>query len=228
MQTNTAQPTPSQTAAPPSGTQVAPQLPATNVISLVPPTGPATARQMYEAMRLQRQTIQNQLDNAMSDRYSIASRLREGNVEGPDKAGLEQRLEVMDARIIQLQGALAIAETQEAQAAALPGAHTLDISQQRAEEREIILGFSIALVFMVAIPMTLVWARRLWKKNAVTIQLPPELGQRLDSIERGIETTAIEVERIGEGQRFVTQLLAQRGEGSREQLPAPKSGSRAG
>ncbi len=210
MQTNTAQPSTAPAAAQTTATPTA-----TAVVTL-PASGPATAREMYEAMRLQRQVIQNQLDNALSDRFSIASRLREGQVTGPDKAGLEQRLELMDARIMDLQRSLATAEAQEAQAAALPGAHARDIREQRAEEREIILGFSIALVFLIAIPMTLVWARRLWKKNAVTINMPPELAERLDSIERGIETTAIEVERIGEGQRFVTQLLAQRGEAVRE------------
>lgn len=220
MQTNTAQP---------AATPVAPSAPATQTATSVvtlPPQGPATAREMFEAMRMRRQVIENQLNNATSDRYSIASRLREGEVSGPDKVGLEQRLEIMDARIIELQQQLAVAENQEAQAAALPGAQSRSLSEQRAEEREIILGFSIALVFLIAIPMTLVWARRLWKKNAVTLQMPPELDQRLDSIERGIETTAIEVERIGEGQRFVTQLMAQRGEGSRELLSAPESGHR--
>lgn len=222
MQTNTAQPAATPVAPQGSATQTA-----TTVVTL-PPQGPATAREMYEAMRMRRQVIENQLNNATSDRYSIASRLREGEISGADKTGLEQRLEVMDARIIELQQQLAVAENQEAQAAALPGAQSRSMSEQRAEEREIILGFSIALVFLIAIPMTLVWARRLWKKNAVTLQMPPELDQRLDSIERGIETTAIEVERIGEGQRFVTQLMAQRGEGSRELLSAPESGRRNG
>ena len=41
--------------------------------------------------------------------------------------------------------------------------------------------------------------------------LPAELAERLERIERAVETTAIEVERIGEGQRFLTRAL---GEGS--------------
>lgn len=214
MQTNTA---------PPPVAPAAPQPSATPAATLAPPPGPATAREMYEAMQLRRQVVENQLQNATSDRLSIAQRLRQGEVSGPDKEGLEQRLSLLDVRIIELQHQLAIAENQEAQAAAAPGAHTRDINKQRAEEREIILGFSIALVFLIAIPLTLAWARRLWRKNAVTIQLPPELEQRLDSIERGIEATAIEVERVGEGQRFVTQLLAQQAGGARERLNAPKS-----
>lgn len=225
MQTTTAQAPDAQTAPAPSSATAAAQT-AAPVVTL-PPAGGATAREMYEAMQAQRRVIQNQLENAMSDRYSIAARLREGGVSGPDKEGLEQRLTLQDARIIELQQQLAAAERQEAMAAALPGAHTRDIREQRAEEREIMLGSGIALMFVIAIPMTLVWARRLWKKHSVTIHLPPELGQRLDSIERGIEATAIEVERIGEGQRFVTQLLAQRGDAARELLAAPDTGRRS-
>ena len=77
---------------------------------------------------------------------------------------------------------------------------------------EAALAIGAVLMFVFAIPMSIAWARRIWRKNAVTIVLPPELTGRLDAIERGVESTAIEVERIGEGQRFVTQLLAQRGE----------------
>jgi hypothetical protein len=39
--------------------------------------------------------------------------------------------------------------------------------------------------------------------------LPPDISDRLSNMERGIESVAIEVERLGEGQRFVSQLLAE-------------------
>jgi hypothetical protein len=35
---------------------------------------------------------------------------------------------------------------------------------------------------------------------------------RLERIERAVESVAVEVERISEGQRFVTKVLADRGE----------------
>jgi hypothetical protein len=40
--------------------------------------------------------------------------------------------------------------------------------------------------------------------------LPVELAERLERIERGVDATAIEVERIGEGQRFLTRALGER------------------
>ena len=40
--------------------------------------------------------------------------------------------------------------------------------------------------------------------------LPAELAERLERIERAVDATAIEVERIGEGQRFLTRALGDR------------------
>ena len=53
-------------------------------------------------------------------------------------------------------------------------------------------------------------ARRVWRRSTLAPALPAEFGDRLGSMERAIDAVAIEVERIGEGQRFVTQLLAER------------------
>jgi hypothetical protein len=40
--------------------------------------------------------------------------------------------------------------------------------------------------------------------------LPVELERRLDRIEAAVETTAVEVERIAEANRFMSKLLAER------------------
>lgn len=40
--------------------------------------------------------------------------------------------------------------------------------------------------------------------------LPSELAERLERIERAVDVTALEVERIGEGQRFLTRALGDR------------------
>jgi hypothetical protein len=192
--------------APPS-----PSAPATTVTTQTP-VGAATAREMYEAMRVQRRVVEQQLDNALSDRRSIAERLRAGNATGADAAGLEARLKVLDTRILELQAQLARAETQEAAAAGMPGATSESPEQREEDLLEGALVVGTILIFIFAIPMSIAWARRVWRKHAVTIVLPPELTQRLEAIERSVETTAIEVERIGEGQRFVTQLMAKRAE----------------
>jgi len=182
--------------------------------TLVPqaPVSAATARDMLEAMRAQRRVIEQQLRTQLEDRDGLAESVRSGNVTGADHEGLEARLKSTDARITELQAALARAEGQEAAAAGLPGATSDSPEEQRAELYQGAMVVGSMLLFVFAIPMSIAWARRIWRKNAVTIVLPPELTSRLDAIERSVETTAIEVERIGEGQRFVTQLMAKRSE----------------
>jgi tetrahydromethanopterin S-methyltransferase subunit G len=39
-----------------------------------------------------------------------------------------------------------------------------------------------------------------------------EMQQRLERIEQAVDAMAVEVERIAEGQRFVTRLLAEKGQ----------------
>lgn len=44
-----------------------------------------------------------------------------------------------------------------------------------------------------------------------TAALPDGLGDRLTHLEQSIDVVAVEVERIGEGQRFITRLFAEEG-----------------
>jgi hypothetical protein len=72
----------------------------------------------------------------------------------------------------------------------------------------------VAIVFMsgaaVLVPLVKAFASRLEHKPQLGTPVPGDLGDRLDRIERSVEAVAIEVERISEGQRFVTKLLAER------------------
>ena len=45
-----------------------------------------------------------------------------------------------------------------------------------------------------------------------------EIARRLERIEQAIDATAIEVERLAEAGRFVTKLLAQKGEAAQSQV----------
>jgi hypothetical protein len=51
------------------------------------------------------------------------------------------------------------------------------------------------------------------REHMASLQRPAEHGSgledRMERIERAVEAIAVEVERVGEGQRFVTKLLAE-------------------
>jgi hypothetical protein len=47
-------------------------------------------------------------------------------------------------------------------------------------------------------------------RRSLGATLPPEVMQRLEHMEQAIDSIAVEVERISEGQRFTTRLLSER------------------
>jgi hypothetical protein len=51
---------------------------------------------------------------------------------------------------------------------------------------------------------------------------PALAGDRMQRLEQAIDSIAVEVERIGEGQRFVTRLLAERGREPNRSSEAPQ------
>ena len=79
------------------------------------------------------------------------------------------------------------------------------------------------IVMVLGLPIVIVQARKLWMRDSTSAaQASPETDHRLERIEQAIDAMAVEVERIAEGQRFVTKLLADRGQ-ERVAIPASQS-----
>lgn len=70
----------------------------------------------------------------------------------------------------------------------------------------IVMGTMTGMLY----PLIRSWARRLDHRSAPPALPSREVEDRLDRIERAVEAVAVEVERVSEGQRFVTKLLAER------------------
>jgi hypothetical protein len=72
----------------------------------------------------------------------------------------------------------------------------------------IIFVSSIPIV-AIGLPIARAYAARLGRAP-VAPAVPLEVAARLERMEQAIDSIAIEVERISEGQRFTTKLLAER------------------
>lgn len=87
-----------------------------------------------------------------------------------------------------------------------------------------IAGMVTAVVIVLGIPLVIVHARKIWKRDSATMSASSgPTDHRLERIEQAIDAMAVEVERIAEGQRFVTKLLSDRGQ---ERVGIPASPSR--
>ena len=83
------------------------------------------------------------------------------------------------------------------------------------------IAFFVMIVLVaVGIPIARAFGRRIDKRSAAAPQLA-DFGQRLDRIEQAIETVAVEVERISEGQRYSARLMT---EMKAQRIPAGESG----
>ncbi len=70
---------------------------------------------------------------------------------------------------------------------------------------------AVFMIFVLA-PIAFAAARMMWKRTNRPIP-PPALAddasRRLERLEQGMDAIAIEIERVSEGQRFVTRLLSE-------------------
>lgn len=69
--------------------------------------------------------------------------------------------------------------------------------------------FAMVAVIFVGTPLARAFARKM-SNQVGKPSVPAELQQRLEHMEHAIDSIAVEVERISEGQRFTTKLLADR------------------
>jgi hypothetical protein len=177
--------------------------------------GPPSASAIYEGFRAQRQELRNQLNDLQGTRSAIAGELEDMPASSPERKPLESRLTDVDSRIANVDQMLASNATDISKAAAIPGAVVQpppEIRQGPPEEAYVLGGLFMILVFF---PLSVAYSRRIWRRSAAAVaSIPREIGERLLRMEQAVEATAEEVERIGEGQRFLTRLFTE-GEGAR-------------
>ena len=163
------------------------------------------------ALRAKRAELSNQLSSAAGRREDVAEELLK-TPPGPGRAGLEQRLAVLDNRIAEMEQEIAVNGRELARAplslakedAAAPRFGPFSSGQ--------LTAISIVSIVMVWGPLAWAAARMMIKRSNQPKPSPQllESTARLERIEQAVDAMSIEIERISEGQRFVTQLMSQK------------------
>jgi hypothetical protein len=100
---------------------------------------------------------------------------------------------------------------------------------RRQFDPDLIVGLGFAFIFAVMMPMGFAYARRIWRgapKNSMP-RMDDVIVPRLDRLEQAVDAIAIEIERISEGQRFVTRVLAERPASAPPQAPVAQAAKEA-
>jgi len=155
--------------------------------------------------------LSRQLTSASGRRDELTRELR--RVSGDARTGIQTRITVLDERLVQLEKDIA----ENGRQLVLAGGRDVEeATTTQAVAGPMGLGpgnitaIGVTFTLFVLFPIALAMARLLWKRGTRMAKAPtanPESDLRLQRVEQGIDAIAVEVERISEGQRFVTQLM---------------------
>lgn len=182
---------------------------ATTVIS-TPTT--LTARDVA-VLKARRSELSDQLESVDGRRSKLLSQLQ-GTADATAKKGLEDRIALLDQRQLQLEGDLRETGRQLSSAPAGVVATTgsydnANVFRSVKSAAGPILG-GLFIIFVLA-PVALRMTARNWRRGShgASNALSADAEQRLGRIEQSIDAIALEIERVSEGQRFVTKLLSE-------------------
>jgi hypothetical protein len=168
---------------------------------------PRTVSDMM-GLRAKRSELSSQLESAASRRARLSASL--AGKDGADRAGIEARIAVLDKRMLQLESD--IAETGRLMTMA-PNSlvAATEASRGNGMDPDAVAALSAVFIIFVLAPIAFAAARMLWKRTsrAPAPAISGDSAKRLERLEQGMDAIAIEVERISEGQRFVTRLLSE-------------------
>lgn len=196
--------------------QGAPVNPQPNVFVQVGPdaqpiaiTAPRTSRDIA-ALKARRDELSNQLQSVDSRRSKLMSQLRQ-NPDPTATKGLQDRLALLDARQLQLETDLAQTGQQLTSVPAGLIATTSAPAIYGGLSSNQVMGLSVLSIIFVLFPLAVGVGKAIFRRSnkpAIPPQVLTETAQRLEHLESSVDAIAIEIERISEGQRFVTKLLS--------------------
>ena len=201
---------------PPPQADVAPERPVT--ITTPGPGGktqtltvPRTSGEV-QSLLSRRDELSSQLSSVTSRRNSLSEQVRSAP-DGASRTGLEARIRLLDQRILQLETDIAGVGQQ---LAAAPGDLVAFMENRPPSGGGDDFGEGLGVgIFGTVFVLGLVYAFQRWRRRkhpkvaGAPANLLTDSAQRLERVEHAIEAIALEVERVGEGQRFVTKLLAE-------------------
>ena len=198
------------------------QIPGGSVIKLEELLGRPVTAADARALETRGRQLSDHLLSAQQRRNEVAEQYADA-IDPAIRTGLEQRLKVLDDRLSMIEQDIAansrlraavplsVGTTEEA-----PSVRSVSPIPGLSSGQFFVLNI-LFIIFVVA-PIATSFAKRLWRKPTV-LPIPQlkEQSARIERIEQAVDAVAIEVERISEGQRFVTQLLA-KGDGAARPL----------
>jgi len=195
------------------------------VVVEVAPSGqlmrPITEAEM-QVIRRQRSEMSNQISSAQSRREDLLDEIR--SAPPGTEEGMRQQLLVLNDRIVNIEKDIE-ASGRTLRTGQVPVGTVLvpPRSGISALSEDTIQIMAMSFGFFVLLPIAIVFVRRMWvrgRRGSVTASA--EQDARMERLEQAVDAIAIEIERVGESQRYQTKVLAEA-----NLMPALNAGQRA-
>ncbi|MEP6835512.1 MAG: hypothetical protein ABJB74_19150 [Gemmatimonas sp.] len=187
----------------------------------------------YSQLRARGDELSRQLRSATSRRDGLARDLRRASDQV--REGVQSQITELNGRIVLLEKdiaqngqSLATAKGLEAAAGSLEDASSSQLGPASfMPSPDDMTAITIVFTLFVLCPIALSLSRLIWKRASrigMTAPVSRESDMRMERVEQAVDAIAVEVERISEGQRFVTQLMTQQpalGQGAASPVRVP-------
>jgi len=188
----------------------------------IPPVAPVPAvtvigapQQSLDALQIQMAQLQAQANALEAQRRVMSDQVRRRGSEV--RVAVAPVLAQVDARLAETQTRLA--EVRAEVAARQGGSHIVisgmpvgNFGRSGGFDPDLAAGLMFAFIFAVLMPISIAIAKRIWRGRSIPVAPPIDtmIAPRLDRLEQAVDAIAIEIERIAEGQRFVTKVMTER------------------
>ena len=187
-----------------------------------PPQAPVVAGTPPSIEALQGQAVElvAQLAGLRTEQRLLQRQVQRSGQDAALRSEQIARLSELNAQVARAEGQLTAVRAEVAQRLGLNQNQVSETAQplpppifrQRQVDPDMVVGMSFVLAMCFVLPLSIAWAKRIWRGRSpvAAAQKADDLGPRMDRLEHAVDAIAIEIERIAEGQRFVTKIFTER------------------
>ncbi len=194
----------------PAPAPLPPAQPSVFEVNVQAPTRPLT-QQEISIIRNQRSEMSDQLQSAQNRRERVLNEIR--TAPAGTEAGLQQQYQVLSDRIVAIERdieasgrTLRSGQVQVGTVIVPPRSFGPPSAADNAAR-------GATLGAMILVPMALIFMWRSWRRrgrgNRRHVEMTAEQDSRFERLEQAVDAIALEIERVGEAQRYQAKLLAE-------------------
>lgn len=154
----------------------------------------------YAELEAERSNLVKSMEGATGERHqAIEERLATNHIR---MARLQEHINSAEAQLANLRG---VGEQQLTQLLAPPPP-----PPSAPAFPEALIAVPVLFILCVGLPLSIAYARRIWRRTGdAGSSIPREVLNRLERIDQNVDAIAVEVERIGETQRYLAKQQAE-------------------